>query len=401
MSEEDDKKYLFYRCSTDKRICDCSFLENSYAGMNASSVWLVGGGPSLLTAPVEAVKDSPAPKFGVNLAGRGPDGESPLIRPDLWTCFDPTARFHRSIFLDPSIQKFLLGGRRMDLVPGGSEKVCECPNTYFINHKLRSYVDVVSQQHREITHMLDSFWQALDISFKLGFRKIYCVGCDMRIRPSEEQIAFAESLGVVYERERGLTVWVNDKKVEVRSDRLSDFRDQVKEKGKFRDRSTAALELEKVGRERQYSFDESKRFMAACACDNHYWDRIQYLRLSRRTFSLNGLQLVSCTPGSRLNDYFPYVSPFDAAKRIMDDVGDPAKELSVGAYSGDEKPGGHLPFHKDLDPYGWKEQHTAKPDPKVEAIGGPVDSPVVDKREAIASQLALLNRVGVQVNEVG
>lgn len=401
MADEDDKKYLFYRCSTDKRISDCSFLENSYAGMNASSVWLVGGGPSLLTAPVETVKDSPAPTFGVNRAGCGVDGEPPLIRPNLWTCFDPTDRFPRSIFLDASIQKFLLGGRRMDLVPGGSEKVCECPNTYFINHKLRSYVDVVDQKHREIGHMLDSFWQAVDIAFKLGFRKIYCVGCDMRIRPSEEQIAFAESVGVVYDRERGLTIWLNDKKVEVRSDRLSDFRDQVKEKGKFRDKSSAALALEKVGRERQYSFDESKRFMAACASDNHYWDRIQYLRLSRRTFALNGLQLVSCTPGSRLNDYFPYVSPFDAAKRIMDDVGDPAKELSVGAYSKDEKPGAHLPFHKDLDPYGWKEQPKGNPDPKAAAVGGPVDVPVADKREAIASQLAQLKQTKIEVNEVG
>ena len=401
MADEDDKKYLFYRCSTDRRVYDCSFLENSYAGMNASSVWLVGGGPSLLSAPVETIKDSPAPKFGVNLAGRGPDGEPPLIRPDLWTCFDPTARFHRSIFLDASIQKFLLGGRRMDLVPGGSEKVCECPNTYFINHKLRSYVDVVDQGHREIVHMLDSFWQALDISFKLGFRKIYCVGCDMRIRPSEEQIAFAESVGVVYDRERGLTVWQNDKKVEVRSDRLSDFRDQVKEKGRFKDRSSAALALEKVGRERQYSFGESKRFMAACACDNHYWDRIQYLRLSRRTFSLNGLQLISCTPGSRLNDYFPYVSPFEAAKAILEDVGDPAKELSVGACSGDEKPGGHLPFHKDLDPYGWREQPKVEVDPKAIAVGGLVEIPAPDKREAIASQLAQLRQGKVDIVEEG
>lgn len=396
-----DQGHLFYRCSTDGRVFDCSHLENSYGGVAPSSVWIVGGGPSLLSAPTETIKESPAPKFGVNLAGRGPDGEWPLIRPTMWTCFDPTARFHRSIFLDASIQKFLLGGRRMDLVPGGSEKSCECPNTYFVNHETRGYLDSFGQHHRKILHMLDSFIQGLDISFRLGFRRIYCVGTDMRIRPSEEQIAYAESLGVVYDREKGLTIWTNDKKQEMRSDRLMDFRDRVKEMGKFKDRSSAALALEKVGRERQYSFDESKRFMAACACDNHYWDRIQYLRLCRRTMALNGIELISCTPGSRLNDIFPYMDPFEASRRILSDVGDPSKEISLGAYSGDEKPGSHLPFHKDLDPYGWKEHLAEKQKPEVRPVAEHVPNDGPAKREAVASQLAQLKKRKVVVDEVG
>jgi hypothetical protein len=395
-----DQGHLFYRCSTDGRVFDCSHLENSYGGVAPSSVWIVGGGPSLLSAPTETIKESPAPKFGVNLAGRGPDGEWPLIRPTMWTCFDPTARFHRSIFLDASIQKFLLGGRRMDLIPDGTEKACECPNMYFVNHETRGYLDSFGQEYRKILHMLDSLVQAVDIAFRLGFRKLYCVGTDMRIRPSEAQIAFAESLGVVYDRERGWTVWTNDKKVEVRSDRLSDFRDRVKEMGEVPGPLDGGSGTGEGGAgERQYSFDESKRFMAACACDNHYWDRIQYLRQCRRTMALNGLQLISCTPGSRLNDWFPYMDPFEAAKSILRDVGDPSSEISLGAYSGDDKPGSHLPFHKDIDPYGWKDRQQEKPAEKPVVVQQAPNA--VDRREEIASQLARVGQKKVVINEEG
>lgn len=389
---------LFYRCSTDGRVFDCSFLENSCGGSTRSSVWLIGGGPSLLTAPIDAIKESHAPKFGVNLSGRGKDGVGPLIRPDLWTCFDPTARFHRSIYLDPSIQKFMLGGRRMDLVPGGSEKLCDCPNTYFINHEVRAnYTDAFGQHYRKIVHMLDSFVQALDIAFRLGFRKFYCVGCDMRVSPSEEQIQFAESLGVVYDRER-MCVVIQKNGQEIRSDLLTDFRDQVKEKGKFKDRSTAALELEKLGREGQYSFDEKKRFLAACSSDKHYWDRVQYLRQAKKNMSLNGMDLISCTPGSRLNAFFEYVDPLVAARRIAYETGSPAKELTVGRYTTEKDPALDLPYHSDIKPYGWKEQPVEKIKAEPEVVN-PV--PRQNRREEIASQLAQLVQKRVEINEEG
>lgn len=391
-----DRNYLFYRVATDGRVMDCSFLENSYGGTGPASVWLIGGGPSLKSAPLETIKDSPAPVFGVNLAGRDKDGEPPLIRPDLWTCFDPSERFHRSIYLDPSIQKFMLGGRTLDLVPGGTEKVCDCPNTYFINHETRGYLDAFGQQHQKILHSLDAFMQAIDICFRLGFRRIYCVGCDMRIRPSEAQVQFAESVGVTYDREKGWTIWEQDSKTH-QSDRLSDFRDRVQISGKFKSKTDASLALEKVERESQYSFGDPKRFLAACACDNHYWDRVQYLRLSRKNMSLNGLELISCTPDSRLNLFFPYVSPFDAAKRITSEVGSWESESSMEAYGGERERRNDLPFHRDIDPYGWKKQAEKKIEENIQQVPIP---PRADRRDEIASQLALMKR-DIQINEEG
>ncbi|MCA8995285.1 MAG: hypothetical protein KDA88_25150, partial [Planctomycetaceae bacterium] len=74
---------MFYRVFPDHARQSLP-LENHFAGPQPTACWLIGGGPSLKTLPLEQIQRSPCPKFAVNLAGSG------LFRPNFWTSYDPT-----------------------------------------------------------------------------------------------------------------------------------------------------------------------------------------------------------------------------------------------------------------------------------------------------------------------
>ena len=299
--------------------------------------------------------------MAMNLAGRGPDGEPPLIWPDFWTAWDTSAQFQPTIFLDPRIKKFCMGGRVMDLVPGTSHKLCDCPNLFFVDVEHRPYSEFFSTSSNGMMHCLDSLILALDICFQLGFRRFYCVGTELRVQPSEQQIELARKSGVEYlERE---TVMLNPDtgRVEetgkdaprIRTDLLKHFTLECIRRKLAANETEVAKLMESVDREQQYSFPESKKFLAAISTDEHYWRTVQYLRLARRNMAINGVQLVSCTPNSRLNQFFPYRDPVDVTKAIVGSVGSPINEVSNGRYTGNRPaPGDGLSWHKDIPIYG-------------------------------------------------
>lgn len=103
-----------------------------------------------------------------------------------------------------------------------------------------------------------------------------------------------------------------------------------------------------MDREGQYAFDETKSFRAAVNSDRHYWDRVQYLRLARKTLSRNGIRIVSCTPQSRLNTYFPFMPVKDVLKKL-EQFGS-HRESTVGKYLKRDH-SADLPYHRDIKPY--------------------------------------------------
>lgn len=298
----------------------------------------------------------------VNLSGRDKDGKPPLIRPTFWTSYDPTARFSRSVFLDPTIAKFVNLSRKFDLLPGGgSEKVCDCPNLHFFSIEHRGYGDLIDPNSDRIVNQRDSFVQAIDLLFRLGFRRIYCVGTEMKILPSAKQIELARSKGVVYDDATGQVEIEHpkDKSKKIQSDLLVDFRDACYAAGIGASKSETSSILGSIGdgvedREEQYSFSERKNFQSAANTDLHYWTAIQRLRQSRKCLARVGLELVSCTPGSRLNTYFAYRDVAAALNEIEQQVGIAEAEPTLGCYSGERVPPGHgLPKMKDIEPEGW------------------------------------------------
>lgn len=296
---------LFYRLHTD-RTRTPALLEDSFAGPVSSACWLVGGGPSLHQLPHDEIAAAPVPRLCVNLAG------SRLFRPDLWTSYDPSTRFHRSVYLDPRILKFVHERRAMDVVPGTTFKVCDCPNLVFFSRDIhRGYADYLSPKHIAIADWSDSLIQAIDIAFRLGFRTLYLAGADMRIHPSPAQQQLARRHGVQY-HPGGL---------------LQDF---------LRDCEQAGLSLDELARlapASHYHFGETRALRATASADQHYFRVVQALRLSRRNLALAGVRLISVTPGSRLNDHFPYQTVRQALRDIRREVGDPACEPVRGLYS--------------------------------------------------------------------
>lgn len=334
---------MFYRLTTDGVRQDVS-LESTFAGPTPTPCWIIGGGPSLSLLPTAAIAASPAPKFAVNLAGHH------LLRPTFWTSYDPTARFHRSIYLDPSVIKFVHRCRAMDLVPETTFKVCESPSLYFFDRDpergFHNYPELPpgasgsggTANAREqpaagkISDWQDSLVQSIEIAWQLGFRTLYLAGCDMVIRPPVEQLQLAAAVNIAYEP----------------LEPLRSFYDRCRQAG------LSDEQLARHSPDRQYHFDESKPLTAAAQTDFHYFRVAQYLRLSRRTMALAGLRLISVTPESRLNDAFEYSDVALALDSVHQLVGDPRCESTPGRYTGKEsrQPTGLAPM-RDFPPHNW------------------------------------------------
>lgn len=350
---------MFYRRATDGTRLQVP-LENQYAGPVATPCWLIGAGPSLSKLDLDEISRSPASRFGVNLAGSG------LIRPDLWTSYDPTVRFHRSIYLDSSVIKFVHESRAMDLIPETTYKVCDAPNLYLIDRtQTRGFHEFPGQSDSPITDWQDSLIQAIDIAYRLGFRELYLTGCDLWIAPSRAWRRAAATLGVVYQPREP----------------LGDFVHRCEHAGMERAR------MEELNTGPQYHFDECKSLSAAIQTDAHYFRVAQTLRLCRRAMGLAGLKLISVTPGSRLNDHFPFLSVHQAARRILDQTGDPTREQTRGRYSTlqTRHPLQTSPM-RDVRPHFWPAAKTDLPQ-KSNAVGNgkgtALRDPLVRLRQAV------------------
>lgn len=341
---------MFYRLSTDGVRTEGA-LEGSWGGPTRTAAWLIGGGRSLTEEDARRIVETPAPRMGINLAGSG------WFRPTLWTAYDPSARFHRSVYLDPGIVKFVHRRRGMDLVPETTYKVCDCPQTYFFDREgERGFGDFLVPGQRGIVDWADSMVQGIDILYRLGIRRIYLAGCEMRVRPSEKQMRTALGRGIEY-REGEL---------------LLDFVKRCERGG------VSAEELDEAGETEVYHFDERKPIRSAANTDFHYFRVAQYLRLSRRNLSLAGVELISTSRGSRLNDYFPYRPITEACREILMEVGDPAEERTAGRYRlTGPRVERELGAMRDFRPHRWEEKGTRKLPAKrspagknVEAEGG-------------------------------
>ncbi len=296
---------LFYRMNTDLERQPVA-VDGLYAGPQASTCWLIGGGPSLATLDVAAIAASPAPKMAVNLGG------ARLLRPNFWTAYDPTVRFHRSIYLDPGILKFVHRRRAMDLVPETTFKVCESPGVlHFDRDSGRPFARMLDPQAKGILDWADSLVQAIDILYRLGFRRVLLAGCELRVQPSAAQLELAQTRGVE----------LNPRET------LAEFVQRCRTKG------LSLQGLAQIEGPTQYHFDEAKPFAAAIQTDQHYFRIVQALRLSRACLVQHGMELISVTPESRLNDYFLYRTVTEACASITQAVGTAASEPTRGLYT--------------------------------------------------------------------
>lgn len=360
---------MFFRIETDGLRIPVAF-RGHFSGPGRTACWIIGGGPSLADLDCDAIQESPAAKFSVNLCGTG------LIRPNLWTAYDPTCRFHRSTYLDPAVLKLLPARRAMDLVPDSTFKVCECPNLVFFDREpQRGFHDFPPSRDPAGTEAVadwqDSLIQAIELAWWLGFRDLFLVGCELQVRPEPEHLRLAASRGVV----------------ELPGEPLKSFIQRCRKTG------LTDEELESAAMPRPYHFDETKTLAAVLQTDWHYFRIVQSLRLSRRAMALAGLEILSATPGSRLNAFFPYRPVEELVADLHRRVGNPRAETTRGRYARDRAPGGEVAPMRDFKPHNWPASAKISTPRKTEA-----DSP---SRRPTTVAMDDLPEVLVGLEEVG
>jgi hypothetical protein len=267
----------------------------------------------------------------------------------------------------------------MDLVPQTTFKVCECPATLFFDRDTnRGYADFLAPGQSSVIDWNDSLLQAVDIAYRLGFRVLYLAGCEMHVRPSDELIEQAGRAGVQY----------------AAREPLDGFLRRCEEAG------LARAALEELALPRQYHFDEVKPVAAAIQTDLHYFRVAQYLRLARRALALAGMDLVSVTPDSRLNDCFEYRPAAAVLDQIVRDIGDPTTESTRGLYTGaaTRTPAGTGAM-KDYRPHHWGRQKSVTKPAGPPHRGKPEAQP--ERPNRLQQAVAELPEIHVGLAEIG
>jgi hypothetical protein len=132
------------------------------------SVFLCGGGPQTR----EVVYDLER----LRVITMAMNNTGTIIHPHLWIGADGADYYSASILHDPTIMKFLRWHRLKTQTQKGAE-AWKLPNMYFMpEDPTMAYNNVFVPRHSTI-FWKNVFVMALHVLYKLGFRKVYCIGC--------------------------------------------------------------------------------------------------------------------------------------------------------------------------------------------------------------------------------
>ncbi len=191
---------LYFRTSSGASIN----LDNWMAGR---PVFLVFSGPTLADMNLELLRRPGVMTFGVN--------NSPAaFRPRLWTCADPPGRFSDSIWMDPTIIKFVpepLAAQRLRIKRNGRfapslYRPCDMPstflfprNSYFepadflVQNSVNWGGDAKTTDSVGVKGFPSVMLQAIRLAHAVGFRTLYLCGCDFKMEEGKAGYAFDQN----------------------------------------------------------------------------------------------------------------------------------------------------------------------------------------------------------------
>jgi hypothetical protein len=183
-------------------------LEDTYLGL---PIFLIFSGPSLVDIPSNKKKlleisQLNAFTFCVNNSWA-------VHRPTFWTCADGPKKFLSSGWLDPRITKFVPKGQETsklrkkvkDKFIKTGIQVRDCPNVFLYSRNTKFdhdfYLDEPTVNWGQTSKSKCSIGYggsrsvmlaAIRLSFYLGFRSIYLLGCDFKMEEGTQNYAFKQ-----------------------------------------------------------------------------------------------------------------------------------------------------------------------------------------------------------------
>ena len=154
-------------------------------GMFSGCCFIAGGAPSLLKENLELLKQPGLVVISMN-------NTASRIPTDIMVCADKPKCYSDRILRDPKLMKFAMISRKDLMV--GDKKMMELPNMFFYgaiekHFNIHNFLD----PHRDIWWIKNVMPITLQIAYRLGFRKVYLIGCSFNIS-KESQYSYSTNL---------------------------------------------------------------------------------------------------------------------------------------------------------------------------------------------------------------
>jgi len=231
---------MFFRFDKNCRIP--MDLDNMFSG----SCFIAGGAPSLLRENLELLEQPGLTVISMN-------NTASKIPSTIWVSADKPKCYSKRILLDPKLMKFSMISRRDLMV--GDKKMKELPNMFFYGATEKHF-----NLHNFLNPYRDIWWVknvmpiTLQIAYKLGFRRVYLIGCGFKIS-KEEQYSYKMKLD-----------------------------------------------------EHQVNYNQRT-----------YSNFVEKMKLLKPHFKEKNFEVISSTPNSSLNEFYPFVPFEDAVNEILKD----------------------------------------------------------------------------------
>lgn len=153
-------------------------LDGSYSG----SLFIAGGAPSLANENLDRLKQP-----GINLMAINNTASLFQDAVTFWIGGDKPACYSERILLDSKILKFAIISRKDESVNGCAWR--QLSSTFFFGTKENFTEDGFLRADRDFVWWKNTFFIALQLAYRLGFRKVYLIGCGFKVN-NEKQYAY-------------------------------------------------------------------------------------------------------------------------------------------------------------------------------------------------------------------
>lgn len=138
-----------------------------------ASAFLLGGGPSL-KEQASALREAQIITMAMNNA-------AVTVRPTMWIGADEAGNYSPSVVADPGPWKFMRINRRNTAILGTKRTAGSVPNMYFLGGYDKINYKTFFKKQRDFVFWKNVFTMALQVLARLGFTRVYAVGCGFKI----------------------------------------------------------------------------------------------------------------------------------------------------------------------------------------------------------------------------